>query len=463
MRNVDPNRSTLALSASRAEQSRLVYLTVSGLNAATAGYCTKCISMAHTKWKAWGSWRSRRLVNGRLFAALDGRSPVTKTAARFAMLLFIFAAVYTLLSPPMSEITFQPEEVAFNDSVAYPANSRHQHVILMWTKFYGDDFVPSLRLHQEAESGIRQCPHSNCLLSNDRRRYRDSAALVFHMRDFSWDDVPLQRRPEQYYVFYSLESPVHTFGNLDRQRGFFNLTFTYRLDSDVVTDSYFQHFHPSLINEQQLDELLTKKAGFAVTFVSNCHWIPSRRDVYVKLLANYVHVDIYGKCGSKQCSTDTPEICDQLVADYKFYLAFENSVCKDYVTEKIHRAFNYGAVPVVYGGANYSAIFPSGSFINVLDFSGPKALAQYLLFLDKNPSEYRRYFQWRMHPTASRLAGGLTADNWSWCRICRILNTRLPRRKVMVDMGQWWRDRGWCRTPQTEAEQWMKNPEIPLL
>ncbi|XP_055328640.1 alpha-(1,3)-fucosyltransferase C-like [Paramacrobiotus metropolitanus] len=120
-----------------------------------------------------------------------------------------------------------------------------------------------------------------------------------------------------------MESLVHTFGHLDRQRGSFNLTFTYRLDSDVVTDSYFQHFHPNVMNEQQLDELLTKKAGFAVTFVSNCHWIPSRRDVYVKQLANYYHVDIYGKCGTKQCSTDTTEICDQLVADCKFYLAFE--------------------------------------------------------------------------------------------------------------------------------------------
>ncbi|XP_055342598.1 alpha-(1,3)-fucosyltransferase C-like [Paramacrobiotus metropolitanus] len=411
--------------------------------------------------KLTSSLLPRRLAYGRLCGSLfeyfDRRSAAFKMGILSAISLAGFIAVlyvYVLSSLPIFDMRLRLGRRALNQP-------RRQHVILFWTKFYADDFVPSLRLYQEAESGIERCPYSNCLVTSDRSRYLDSAAIVFHIRDFYWADIPPHRLLQQYYLFYGLESPVHTIGDVDRLRDFFNLTFTYRLDSDVVTDSYFQHFHPSVLNDQQLDELLAKKTGFAVTFVSNCGLIPSRRDVYTKELGRHVQVDVYGKCGTKQCSTDTPEICDQFVTTYKFYLAFENSICKDYVTEKIHRAFNYGAVPVVYGGANYSAIFPKNSFINVLDFANPKAVADYLTFLDKNPSEYRRYFHWRMNPATSRLAGNLTADNLSWCKICQILNTRKPQRKTITDLGRWWRELGWCRTPKTQSDKWIKNPAIP--
>ena len=51
--------------------------------------------------------------------------------------------------------------------------------------------------------------------------------------------------------------------------------------------------------------------------------------------------------------------------DYKFYLAFENSICHDYITEKFYNALLYRTVLIVFGGANYQALAPKGSFINV--------------------------------------------------------------------------------------------------
>lgn len=58
--------------------------------------------------------------------------------------------------------------------------------------------------------------------------------------------------------------------------------------------------------------------------------------------------------------------------DYKFYLAFENSLCHDYVTEKFYNALLFNTVPVVYGGADYETLAPLGSFINVNKFSSGK-------------------------------------------------------------------------------------------
>ena len=70
---------------------------------------------------------------------------------------------------------------------------------------------------------------------------------------------------------------------------------------------------------------------------------------------------------------------------FYFYLAFENSICNDYVTEKFFRGLqvtignldNIGpkqncqapVVPIVLGGANYSALAPNHSFIHVDDFN----------------------------------------------------------------------------------------------
>jgi len=79
-------------------------------------------------------------------------------------------------------------------------------------------------------------------------------------------------------------------------------------------------------------------------FVSHCV-TPNRREDYVKELSKYIPVDIYGKCGNLTCSNRNH--CKEMIRrDYKFYIAFENSLCTDYVTEKLAIALIYDAVPV---------------------------------------------------------------------------------------------------------------------
>ncbi len=98
----------------------------------------------------------------------------------------------------------------------------------------------------------------------------------------------------------------------------------------------------------------------------------------------------------QQCPKSTESQCmDIMESKYKFYLSFENSVCKDYVTEKFFKVLNYNLIPIVLGGANYSKFAPSKSYINVRDFQSIGQLGEYLNYLDKNEMAYAEYFEWK--------------------------------------------------------------------
>jgi len=67
-----------------------------------------------------------------------------------------------------------------------------------------------------------------------------------------------------------------------------------------------------------------------------------------------------------------------LDTDYFFYLAFENSLCDDYVTEKLFDALERTVIPVVFGGADYSRILPPHSYVDANRFMSVEGLAQYM-------------------------------------------------------------------------------------
>ena len=65
------------------------------------------------------------------------------------------------------------------------------------------------------------------------------------------------------------------------------------------------------------------------------------------------------------------------------------------MTEKFFRILAYNVIPVVFNGANMSAIAPPHSYINAEDFSSVKQLANYLKMVGRNQSLFASYFWWR--------------------------------------------------------------------
>ena len=74
-----------------------------------------------------------------------------------------------------------------------------------------------------------------------------------------------------------------------------------------------------------------------VWFVSNCQ-AKSGRQEYVDELSRHIPVDVYGKCGSMNCPSSDDCFARVAEPNYFFYLSFENSLCDDYVTEKLYNA-----------------------------------------------------------------------------------------------------------------------------
>lgn len=147
-------------------------------------------------------------------------------------------------------------------------------------------------------------------------------------------------------------------------------------------------------------KMLARKKKMISWVVSNCADDPSERMKVVLSLQKFVPVDIYGKCGIA---------CDNCKAalgrDYFFYLAFENSLATDYISEKSYSMMGNGLIPVVYGGADYTKHLPPKSYINAQDFKTTKDLAEFLVKLSGDKEEYLSYFWWQDHYTISSANG----------------------------------------------------------
>ncbi|KAF2364979.1 Glycosyl transferase family 10 [Trinorchestia longiramus] len=175
-----------------------------------------------------------------------------------------------------------------------------------------------------------KCPVDTCVLTGSRSEISSADAVVF--KDH-FSDPHHSRDPNQIWIMYMLECPLHT--QHFSQPNVFNWTATYRHDSDLVAPYERYMYHDPFIKQRnQTISYASGKSRQVAWFVSNCG-ARNNRLQYAKELGRYIGVDIYGACGTKRCPRSSSTRCfEMLNRDYKFYLAFENSNCRDYITEK---------------------------------------------------------------------------------------------------------------------------------
>lgn len=67
--------------------------------------------------------------------------------------------------------------------------------------------------------------------------------------------------------------------------------------------------------------------------------------------------------GEDYLSTIQTDEFYKFIARYKFVIAYENSACDDYITEKLWRPLQLGVVPIYFGSPNIRVMILIQKFI----------------------------------------------------------------------------------------------------
>lgn len=187
-----------------------------------------------------------------------------------------------------------------------------------------------------------KCPVQECILTfSDTMSHLADALLISEMSYFNWLEY-LPKPKHQLWIAQHWESAVHDRIVTWLVRRYINWTVSYRRDSTIAI-GYSKYAHTmNADSSRQVIDYSAGKTKQVAWLVSNCYAKNNRLE-YAHELAKYIDVDIYGACGSLSCDRTGPESChNRLVKYYRFFLAFENSNCKDYITEKLYdAAFQY--------------------------------------------------------------------------------------------------------------------------
>uniref|UniRef100_A0A914HM17 Fucosyltransferase n=1 Tax=Globodera rostochiensis TaxID=31243 RepID=A0A914HM17_GLORO len=353
----------------------------------------------------------------------DNQWPQTKTAQmfkwHFSFLFLVFSVIllcWVLYDRSVDGYVFEFKNTTLESDALIEVPPPTKPVILLWTPVFRHN---SLKLHSD-------CPFSEqCFLTYDRRALGHADAVVYHIPDIKWTmpsalssskladrsvqpDFPEQNafKANAVNVFFSQENPstltyYYQSKKLEKAADkFFHWTMTYLRSSDFPMP-YGGFWVPP--EETRRLGFSDKRVRGAVWFVSNCH-TESKRELAVEALSKHFLINVGGKCakteeGQQLCPRTEPS-CDHVFAAHYFFIAAENDICREYVTEKYWSRYQLPSVPIVMRKYIYEGIVPNNSYIAMDQFESPKAMADHLNFLMNNPDEYLKYFEWR-------------AQNWS--------------------------------------------------
>ena len=296
-----------------------------------------------------------------------------------------------------------------------------QRVIYSWDK-------DKVRIYQYSHSTFTGCEYTNCLLNYSSNpedtKYADVVLVDF--RSFQ-NIAQLSRLIKQntaqdtVWLLDGHESPrYHWF----KWRDFFNDfdgAITYTRDA-AVYKPYGQLVQLNSSEVQIKSIYNTRKTKGAFAYVSNCFSGGYNRLKLMRQLGEYIDVDIYGGCtGRRPCALGDWGCEARLHAQYHFYLSWENSLCKDYITEKFWKVLSTDGyyIPVALGGLTleeYTSVAPPNSFLHLYNFSSVAELGSYMKTLMANREAFDQYNAWR-----SSFKIQMYSEIKS-CKLCEIAN-----------------------------------------
>ena len=283
------------------------------------------------------------------------------------------------------------------------SNLTKKKTILIWNSMLKKD----LMLNEEFLLK-EKCPIKNCFATGNKTLLYKSDAVLFNLNNLPFK-FPEQKQSNQKWINVLYE-PIDTVNymflmNLKEK---FDWSATYEAESDFVS-LYYRDLNmvwKSNRGYSKNTNFSSKKNAIAA-LVNDCN---KKNDhlVYLESLRKYKHVEIYGKCGKpcppslkkpnkKQNSSLVHECFSYLEANYKFIFSYEKRTCNNLVTNRFFDLLRYDIVPIVFKAFDHEKYIPRSGFINAIEFSTTKHLADYLLYLESNENEYIKFFEWKSY------------------------------------------------------------------
>ncbi|KAH3877477.1 hypothetical protein DPMN_001345 [Dreissena polymorpha] len=298
------------------------------------------------------------------------------------------------------------------------------------------------------------CQYNNCILTHNMSERPQSDALIITGRRIGYYKTPFPRTHEQIWIFHQIESPQHYDGQGTEWRtdpgwrSGFNWSMTYDYINTDVHFPYGEIIKKQVITSRNYTEIALGKKRDALLVTSHCG-NSAQREIYAKRLQKYITVDIFGGCGQKwNCGhLYVHDSCfDILNTTYRYFLAFENSLCRSYFTEKLFENFNYDVLIVTRGGefGQATKLFPKGSVISTDSFENADALGKYLSDISASVQTYASLLQAKDQYEAKSYKA--TYQN-ALCQICEMLNNQDKYRRHIPDTYNWTYSPQPCRKP----------------
>lgn len=298
-------------------------------------------------------------------------------------------------------------------------------VVILWYNFpsYLKNFVQNFKRQKCQNEGV------NCILSTDNSDLNRSSIVIFTHRTLP--KTPPLKIASQVWVFNTLENKRFTVWPNSAWQNAFEWIMSYQRTVDI-SRPYGKIIRLDKSIERNYSEVFRQKKKFGVWMASHCP-TPSRREKYIKELQKYIEIDTFGTCGKRKCGVHNPNMNECLrnfSRDYKFYFAFENSICTDYSTEKVFNlyAYNLSIIPVINGPPQASEYLPKETFLSTLDYTSPKSLAKKLKEIGSSERLYTQYLKEKDKYISLEQ---IEIFREAMCSTCEILN-QLGGKKVSI-------------------------------
>eukprot|EP01104_Vermistella_antarctica_P016001 TRINITY_DN5365_c0_g1_i1.p1 TRINITY_DN5365_c0_g1~~TRINITY_DN5365_c0_g1_i1.p1 ORF type:complete len:416 (+),score=97.54 TRINITY_DN5365_c0_g1_i1:156-1403(+) len=313
----------------------------------------------------------------------------------------------------------------------------NKYNVLYWTKKNGKSVAPM------SKSCSRNCTLS---VTSKRVSYNKADIVMLSAGEIDMHDLPHRTKgkrgnPHKRWFLYSEQSPAHhaEMRDLDFMK-LFTGSMTYRLGSEAPIP------HSQKYPGDALRDLITARPEFSprektdlVVWMEHDCASSNRRTEYVMELMHHLGVTSYGNCMNNREWPEEKSRMD-IMRTAKFTLVFEDSSCKDYVTELYWDALVAGTVPIYMGAPNVEQLTPTNhAILNVADFRSPQELASFVQDVSSSDETYLSFLDYKYGkaPLSARFRHFLKMQHNTdpWCRLCHALqlNPRLKQKGIEVD------------------------------